>query len=175
MIIYLVNIWNFLGSPVTSQIPILPFFKVRMGSSCGCCLSSGLFLFSLRVSFSPVFHKLCSLCFQDMYISFTLFLDGNPLSLPFISFAFQYGRYILFLLFFLPLWWAVIYHRVLTDELQPLQRSDLGVRFVSVSVCREMRSLCLCCFLNCRVKQCRKRSEVSQVNNLLTWHKVPTE
>lgn len=90
---YLVNIWIFFGAPVTAEIPVLPFVEVGMGSSYGCCLSSsGLFLFSLKVSVSPAFHELYSLCFQDTCIFFTSLLDGNPLSLPFISPASRYGR-----------------------------------------------------------------------------------
>lgn len=109
---YLVNIWIFFGAPVTVEIAILPFVEVGMGSSYGCCLSSsGLFLFSLMVSVSPAFHELYSLCFQDMCIFFTSLLDGNPLSLPFISPASHYGRRILFPLFSPPpLRRAVIYH-----------------------------------------------------------------
>lgn len=151
-----------MGSPVTEQIPRLPFFEVRMGLSCDCSLSSSLFLFSLSISFFPVFHELCSLCFQDTCIFFTLFLDGNTLSLPFISLDFQYGRCI-----FIPSLLPALYdgllsitYPVLTEKLQLLQRSGLRVRFVSISVFREMRRLWVFCFLNCTVKQCSKRREM---------------
>lgn len=166
------NIWIFFGAPVTAEIAILPFVEVGTGSSYSCCLSSsGLFLFSPRVSVSPAFHELCSLCFQDTCIFFTSLLDGNPVSLPFISLAPLSMKDVFYSLSpSHPLRCAVIYHLPYTDrQVATFTKVRLGVRFVSISS-SIVRSEKLCCFPNFNatswhsktVRQ-RKRGLVGQV------------
>lgn len=58
---------------------------------------AAVFFFSQTVSvltesLSPAYYEFCSFHFQDICIFFTSVLDGNPLSLPFMSSASQYGR-----------------------------------------------------------------------------------
>lgn len=100
---------------------------------------AAVFFFSQTVSvltesLSPAYCEFCSFHFQDICIFFTSVLDGNPLSLPFMSPASQYGRAAFF-----PLSFSTPGERLLsitypiwTDQLQHLQRSELGVRFMSI-------------------------------------------
>lgn len=126
-----IYMYIFFCTPGIVEIPLLPFVEIGMGSSLSCCL---FFSWTACSHWEPFSCFLWILQFpfsRHLYLFHLSSLWQSSISLS----CFHYGR-CAFSLFFSAPWERLLFitHPILTDWLQPLQRSEQGVRFMSISL-----------------------------------------